>query len=112
MSAAAEQTGSATRNHPLAPRMAAIAFLHMNITLACIWGAFSVLLTAVEARLGVGREASTMAVPLLNLVTALLAVAVGGLAARVSLRLAMVTGAALSTAGFLLLALTANYPLY
>jgi MFS family permease len=71
-----------------------------------------VLLTAVEARLGVGREASTMAVPLLNLVTALLAVAVGGLAARVSLRLAMVTGAALSTAGFLLLALTASYPLY
>lgn len=103
---------TAERNHPLAPRMAAIAFLNQNITLACIWGTFSVLLGAVETRLGVGREASTLAVPVLTLVSALLAVAVGTLATKHSLRLVMIVGAALSTAGFAVLALTASYPLY
>lgn len=108
----AEQTESADKNHALASRMAAIAFLNQNITLACIWGTFSVLLGAVEARLGVGRELSTLAVPVLTLASALLAVAVGALATRHSLRLVMIVGAALSTAGFALLALTASYPLY
>jgi MFS family permease len=92
--------------------MAVIAFLHYNLTLACIWGSFSVLLSSVETRLGVGREASTMAVPLLNLTTALLAAMVGGLATRFSLRRLMIIGAALSVAGFGLLALTHSYPLY
>lgn len=108
----AERTESAEKNHPLAPRMAAIAFLNQNITLACIWGTFSVLLGAVEARLGIGREASTLAIPVLTLASALLAVAVGALATRHSLRLVMIVGAALSTAGFAVLALTASYPLY
>jgi MFS family permease len=92
--------------------MAAIAFLNYNLTIACLWGSFSVLLSAVETRLGVGRELSTLAVPVLNVSTALLAVVVGGLAARLSLRLVMIAGAALSVAGFALLALSANYPLY
>jgi MFS family permease len=92
--------------------MAAIAFLHYNLTLACVWGSFSVLLSAVETRLGVGRELSTMAVPLLNLATALLAPMVGGLAVRFSLRPVMITGAAFGVAGFALLALTHSYPLY
>jgi MFS family permease len=102
----------ATRNPPLAGRMAAIAFLHYNLTLACVWGSFSVLLSAVESRLGVGRELSTLAVPLLNLATALLAPMVGGLAARFSPRPVMVTGAAFGVAGFGLLALSHSYPLY
>ena len=102
----------AARNDPRALRMAAIAFVNYNITIACIWGSFSVLLSSVEARLGVGRELSTLAVPVLNLVTALLAVMVGALATRRSLRLVMVVGAALSVAGFALLAATASYPLY
>jgi len=96
----------------MAPRMAAIAFLNFNINLACIWGSFSVLLGAVEARLGVGRELSTLAVPLLNLVMALLAAVVGALATRHSLRLVMLIGAAFGVAGFALLAVTASYPLY
>lgn len=109
---AAERPESAARNHPLALRMAAIAFVNQNITIACIWGSFSVMLSAVETRLGVGRELSTLAVPVLNLVTAVLAVTVGALATRLSLRLVMLAGAALSVAGFALLALTASYPPY
>jgi MFS family permease len=112
MEAVAERLEPAARNHPLASRMAVIAFLHQNITIACVWGSFSVLLGSVEARLGVGRELSTLAAPVLNLVTALLAAVVGGLAGRLSLRLVMMTGAALSVAGFALLAVTASYPLY
>jgi MFS family permease len=109
---AAARTAQTVRNPPLAGRMAAVAFLHYNLTLACTWGSFSVLLSAVETRLGVGRELSTLAVPLLNLATAGLAPIVGGLAARISLRLVMIVGAALNVAGFALLALTHSYPLY
>src|ERR1700722_14939898 len=107
-----EQTESAGSNHPLALRMAAIAFVNQNITVGCIWGSFSVLLGAVEARLGVGRELSTLAVPVVNLATAALAPIAGVLAVRYSLRSLMLLGAALSVAGFAMLALTASYPLY
>jgi MFS family permease len=102
-------TGS---NHPLSLRMAAIAFLNQNITVACLWGSFSVLFGAVETRLGVGRELSTLAVPVVNLTTAACASIVGVLATRHSLRLIMLVGTILSVAGFSLLALTASYPLY
>jgi MFS family permease len=106
------QTEAAGSNHPLAPRMAVIAFVNQNITVACIWGSFSVLLGAVETRLGVGRELSTLAVPVVNLATAALAPVAGVLATRHSLRSIMLLGAALSVAGFAVLALTASYPLY
>ena len=107
-----EQPESARSNHPLALRMAAIAFLNQNITLACLWGSFSVLFGAVETRLGVGRELSTLAVPVVNLTTAVCAPIAGALASRYSLRLIMLAGSILSVAGFALLALTASYPLY
>jgi MFS family permease len=99
-------------NHPLAFRMAAIAFLNQNIVIGCIWGSFSVLLASVETRLGVSRELSTLSVPVVNLATALCAPVVGTLATRVSLRMLMLVGALLSTAGFALLATTSSYPLY
>lgn len=107
-----ESTASAGSNHPLALRMAVIAFINQNITIACVWGSFSVLLGAVETRLGVGRELSTLAVSMVTLVTALVAPMVGALATRFSLRLVMLVGAALNVAGFALLALTASFPLY
>jgi cyanate permease len=109
---ATEPAGQAARNPPLALRMGAIAFVNVNVTLACVWGSFSVLLASVESRLGVGRELSTLSIPLLNLMTAVLAPVVGALAGRLSLRLMMLAGSALSVAGFALLALTASYPLY
>jgi MFS family permease len=104
-----EGTGS---NHPLAQRMAVIAFLTNNITIGTLWGSFSVLLSTVETRLGVGRELSTLGVPVVSLVMALCAPIVGVIATRYSLRLLMLIGAILSTAGFALLAASSSYPLY
>jgi MFS family permease len=106
------QTGVQASNPPLAFRMAVIAFLNQNIAVACIWGSFSVLLGAVELRLGVGRELSTLAVPIVNLATAVFAPITGALAAKYSLRLIMLSGSLLSLLGFLVLAFTASYPLY
>jgi MFS family permease len=100
------------RNHPLAPRMGFIAFLNGNITLACVWGSFTVLLAAVQTRLGVGGEQSAIAASVVNLSTAFLAPFVGALAARLPLRTIMIGGATLSVAGFALLAVSSSYPLY
>ncbi|MFT3965064.1 MAG: MFS transporter [Sphingobium sp.] len=106
-----EADGTGT-NHPLANRMAVIAFLTNNVTIGTLWGSFGVLLGTVETRLGVGRELSTLAVPALNLVMAVCAPLVGMLAGRISLRLLMTAGMAMIGAAFLLLALTDSYPLY
>jgi MFS family permease len=100
------------RNHPLAIRMAVIAFLVQNISAACVFGSFSVLLAPVEARLEIGRDLSTFAVPLAILATAACAPVIGTLASRHSLRLIMLVGAVLGVAGFALLAVTASYPIY
>lgn len=98
--------------HPLAYRMLAIAFLNQNVAIACIWGSFSVLLSFVEARLGIGRELSTLGAPAVNLSTAICAPIAGILAARYSLRLIMLAGAVLGAAGFALLALSHDFALY
>ncbi len=107
-----EPTVPTEGNHPLAFRMATVAFINQNITTGCIWGSFSVLLSAVEARLGVGRELSTLAVPAVNLATAALAPLAGALVVKYSLRSLLLLGAALSVAGFAVLASTHSYPLY
>ncbi len=99
-------------NHPLALRMAVIAFINQSITIACVYGTFSVLLGGVESRLGIGRALSTAAMPAANLATAICAPIVGVLATRYSPRLIMLTGSLLSVAGFALLGLTTSYPLY
>jgi MFS family permease len=112
MLAAGQEVDGAGSNHPLARRMAVIAFLTNNITIGTLWGSFSVLLSAVEMRLGVGRGLSTLSIPVVNLAMAVCAPAVGVIAARYSLRLLMLVGAILSTAGFALLAATSSYPLY
>jgi MFS family permease len=103
---------SGEKNHPLAVRMAVIAFLNMSMATACIFGSFSVLLGAVETRLGVGRELSTLAMPAVSLSTAIFAPIMGMLAARYSIRLIMLVGTICSFAGFVLLALTANFTIY
>jgi len=112
MQAAGKEMEGAGSNHPLALRMAVIAFLTNNITIGTLWGSFSVLLSAVETRLGVGREFSTLSIPMVTLAMAVCAPVVGVVAARFSLRLLMLVGAILSTAGFALLAATSSYPLY
>lgn len=99
-------------NHPRARRMAVIAFLNQAITTGSAWGSFSVLLTANEARLGITRAQSTLAVPAILLVLAFAAPLVGILATRYPMRRVSVAGAVCSCAGFLLLAVTGSYPLY
>jgi MFS family permease len=99
-------------NHPLAVRMAVIAFLNMNITIGCLFGAYSVLVTAVEQRLGIGRELSMLGIPAVNLATAICAPLTGFLASRLPLRTIMVAGAAMGFAGYLLLAVADSLPLF
>src|SRR4051812_47522517 len=107
-----QEDSNARDNHPLARRMAVIAFLTNNIKIGKLWGSFSVLLSAVETRLGVGRVLSTLGVPLVNLAMAVCAPIVGIIATRYSLRLLMLIGAILSTAGFALFAASSSYRLY
>lgn len=98
-------SGAGTRaNHPLAPRMAGIAFISQNVAMGCMWGSFGVLLTAVEAKMGVSRELGSLGGPLATLATALLAPLVGGWATRISIRTMMIVGTLLAALGYALLA--------
>lgn len=108
----ADHAVSNERNHPLSLRMAVIAFISFNITIACIYGSFSVLLGAVQTRLGISAELSTLGIPAVSLSTAVCAPFVGALATRFSLRLIMLIGSILNVAGFVLLAAATNFPLY
>jgi MFS family permease len=99
-------------NHPLAGRMGVIAFLNQNITIACMYGTFSVLMISVEKHLGVGPKDVAWGVPLVNLAMAIVAPLCGALATRYSLRLIMLVGSILGALGFVVLATTQSYPLY
>jgi MFS family permease len=103
---ASAQAGHAQANHPLAWRMCAIAFLSYNITLGCMFGAFSVLLVAVETKLNVTRDLSSLGVPLAMMGISLTAPLAGILAEKVSIRLLMMVGALMNCAGYVVLALS------
>lgn len=51
-------------NHPLASRMAAIAFLAYNLVMGCIFGSYGVLMQPIEAKLGLTRDVSSLGIPL------------------------------------------------
>lgn len=91
-------------NHPLAPRMCAIAFLSQNIILGCMFGSFGVLVPAVEAKLGVNRDLSSLGLPCVLLGLAVMSPIAGILASRISIRLLMLGGALMALAGYVLLA--------
>lgn len=99
-------------NHPLALRMALIAFALQNVTMATLWGSFSLMLPSVEARLGISREQSSFAIPLLSIVVAGLAPVIGARMHSASLRTLTFVGAGLSAAGYLLLGTTQGYAPY
>lgn len=99
-------------NHPLAERMGVIAGFSHNIVAGTIFGTFTVLLPSARDRLGVSLQAASLGIPLVVIVSSLLAVVVGVLAARYSLRLLLTAGAASALAAFLLLAFTRSYPVY
>jgi MFS family permease len=93
-------------NHPLAPRMCAIAFLSYNVVLGCLFGSFGVLVPAVEAKMGVNRDLSSVGLPCVLLGLALTAPIAGALANRFSIRLLMLTGALMNLAGYAILAIS------
>ena len=82
-------------NHPLAARMAAIAFLSYNLTIGCIFGSYSVMMGPIEVKLGLTRDVSSLGIPLILLAIALSAPVVGILVGKVSIRLLMMLGALL-----------------
>jgi MFS family permease len=105
---AGAETGRAQANHPLAWRMCAIAFLSYNVTLGCMFGAFGVLLTAVEAKLHVTRDLSSLGLPLAMLGISATAPFAGILAEKVSIRLLMIVGTLMNCAGYVVLALATS----
>src|SRR5580692_4081366 len=95
------------RSH-LAYRMGLLGFISFNLTMASMWGSFGVLMTAVESKMGVGREVSSLAASLVMIAVALLAPVAGILASRMSLRLLIMIGSFMGAAGFAVLALANN----
>ncbi len=99
---------SATSASRLRFRMGVLAFLSFNLSMGTMWGTFGVLLAAIEAKMSVGREVSTLAGPLVMISAALLAPLAGILAGKLSLRLLLMVGSLMGSAGFVLLALSSN----
>lgn len=101
--------GTEPANDPRAWRMAGFAFLTHNLMVGTVFGSYGVLIAAVEAKLHVSRNLSSLGIPLIMLAIALGAPVVGGLLGRRSLRLLMMVGALLMTGGFALLAVAPGF---
>jgi MFS family permease len=99
---------TATANHPAAWRMAGFAFLMHNLMIGCVFGSYGLLIPAIEAKLHLSRDVSSLGIPLVMIMIALGAPLVGSLMGRFSLRWLMLTGALLMTAGFAVLAAGAS----
>jgi MFS family permease len=99
-------------NHPLAWRALLVAFILQGTTVACLYGPFTVLLSAVEARTGAARDLSSLGMLLVSVSSALLAPVAGRVANRLSLRLLAVVGAMLGSLGYALMALVPNVYAY
>ncbi len=92
------------QNHPLARRMLLLAFLLQTTAVSCLYGPFTIMLTAVEARTHTGRGITSLGIMLASLASGLLAPSAGYLTGRVSLRVLAMIGLSLSAAGYVLLA--------
>jgi MFS family permease len=99
-------------NHPLAPRMCAIAFLAYNLTIGSLFGTYGILMGPIEAKLGLTRDVSSLGIPLILVGIALLAPVVGVLAGKFSIRLLMMVGTLLLVGGFLALAVASNVAIF
>lgn len=99
-------------NPPLAGRMGLIAIVNANLTVACIFGTFSVLLASVQSQLHVSMQWAVLGVSAMTCVSSVSGPYVGQLANKFSLRKMMVTGAALNVAGFAVLAVTNSLVAY
>jgi MFS family permease len=101
-----------TANHPLAWRALLMAFMLQATSVACLYAPFSILLTAVEARTGAGRDVSSLGMLLVSLSSACLAPLAGYLAGRLPLRLLAAAGALLCSSGYALMALVPSIQAY
>jgi MFS family permease len=92
--------------------MAGFAFLTHNLMIGTVFGSYGVLITAVEAKLHLTRDVSSLGIPLIMLAIALGAPVVGSLLSRFSLRLLMMVGALLVVAGFGLLSISSSVAVF
>jgi len=92
--------------------MLVIAFLIQSMTVACLYGPFTVMLTEVEHRTRAGRDVTSLGLMLVSLGSALLAPVAGYLSQRLSLRLLAFVGLSLSALGYLLLAVSSSIQLF
>jgi MFS family permease len=96
----------AGKNHPLARRMLVIAFLMQATNVACLYGPFTIMLSAVETRTHASRAVVSLGITLVSLITGLLAPVGGYLVERFSLRVLGIVGLSLTALGYGLLAVS------
>jgi len=88
--------------------MAAISFLSFNVAVGCIMGSYGVLIPAIEEKLGVSRDLSSLGIPAVMVAGSLFSPVFGVLVTKFSIRLLMLISALMMSAGFVLLALANN----
>jgi MFS family permease len=79
--------------------MLIVAFLMQTTVIACLYGPFTIMLTAVEARTHAARDVTSLGIMLTSITIGLLAPVAGYLAERFSLRLLAILGLLLSAMG-------------
>lgn len=98
--------------HAPDPRRRAMAlrgFLSQNVAIGTAFGTFGVAVLPLQEHYGVGRGWVTMALAVAMLAMALSGSLVATLLARIGTRATLLAGAALSTAGYVLLAFAPNF---
>jgi MFS family permease len=100
------------RNHPLARRMLLVAFLMQSTMVACLYGPFTIMLSAVETRTHATRAITALGITLVSLTSGLLAPLAGYLVERFSLRLLAIIGLSLTAMGYALLAVSPGIHAY
>lgn len=88
--------------------MCAIAFLSAGVSMACMYSTFGVLMAAVEAKMGVTRDLSSLGVPLASLGLSVISPMAGALATRFSIRTLMIAGAVMNVIAYTVLALSSS----
>ena len=92
-----------------ARRTIVACFLSQNLAMGLAFGSFGPLLAANQAHLGVSRAATAFGMSLITLTLGLLSPIAGRVLEHFRIRDAMIVGALLSAAGYLLLAVTDDY---
>jgi MFS family permease len=81
-------------------RMTFLAWLSQNMAIGLTFGVYGTLITSFERTYGVNRSISTLGISLVLLAFALVGSVAGSVLHRISIKMAMITGACLSAAGY------------